>query len=169
MASIPQGGDISAVLCRLALNSVTCLNEKDFDFESPKGAEVGVRRVYIVSCLPDPGHQVAACVAEDFECRLDKLEPATWKQMTTAWRQTYSNPSLAGPECYFEVQNMSALVDEGKGTTLIYFNLRWREVGSVMRDWVVEHTWKRRNTDNKWMLACTHTVRGSNIKQGFGF
>lgn len=112
--------------------------------------------------------QVAACIAEDFECRVDKMEPATWKQMTKAWRKLYSNPAYAGPDCYFEVENMSALVDEKKGVTLIYFNLRWRAVGSPMKDWVVEHTWKRR-TDDKWMLVTTHSFQGSNIKQGFGF
>ncbi|CZT16259.1 uncharacterized protein RCC_02101 [Ramularia collo-cygni] len=149
MASIPRNSDVSTVLCRLALHSVTCLNEKDFDFTSPNGLEV------------------AACVAEDYRCKVEGMEPATWKQMTMAWRHMYGNPAMSGPDCYFEVENMSALVDERKGTTLVYFNMRWMQ-GVPITDWVVEHTWKRR-TDKKWVLVTSHSVQGSNVKQGYGF
>lgn len=88
--------------------------------------------------------------------------------MNEAWRHIFSQPAYTERDCFFEVENMSALVDEKKGVTLVYFNLRLKEPGSAMRDWVVEHTWKRRSND-KWMLVQTHTVRGSNVKQGFGF
>lgn len=112
--------------------------------------------------------QVAACIDEDFLCKVDNTQPATWKQMNKAWRRLYTNPSETSPDRYFEVENMSALVDEKKGVTLVYFNLRWRAMGSPMKDWVVEHTWKRGN-DDKWMLASMQSIHGSNVKQGFGF
>lgn len=108
------------------------------------------------------GCQIARCIAEDYECQVDKMEPANWKQMTNTWRILYTNPEYARPGCYFEVENMSALVDERKGVTHIYFNLRWRDLTAAMSDWVVEHTWKRRS-DDKWLLVRTHTIRGSSV------